>query len=461
MTNDTAPARGLIVSVGDSRKCTNWRGVQMTWEELTKRLRSVQRTSETVQQFANMSTEERSNVKDVGGFIGGSVRNGSRKASDVDFRQLVTLDADYAGENFWRDFVMLNEYTACIYSTHSHRAGHQRLRLIIPLTRTVDPVEYEAVSRRVAADIGIDLFDDTTYEPNRLMYWPSCPIDGEFVYEEQEGDWLDPDEVLARYDDWRDEAEWPVSSRTETRIRSHASEQGVPTDKPGFIGAFCRVYDIPAAIQTYLADVYKPEQEGRYTFIGGSTFGGVKLFDNNTFMYSWHSTDPVHGRLLNAFDLVRLHKYGSLDEGTTAADMHDTPSYKAMLKLCSEDVDVMREYRETKGGDADAVNIVFANQFADQDVAKMIGHKYDGKLLFNASIGWIGYDGKVWRGDAESQAVHAVERTNNELLEEIDIQCALADDGQRKELEKRRTKIIGLRSANRISGLVRMSKAEL
>ena len=34
-------------------------------------------------------------------------------------------------------------------------------------------VEYPAVARKVAQEIGMDMFDDTTYQPHRLMYWPS------------------------------------------------------------------------------------------------------------------------------------------------------------------------------------------------------------------------------------------------------------------------------------------------
>ena len=41
---------------------------------------------------------------------------------------------------------------------------------------------WAAVARKVAEDIGMELFDDTTYEPSRLMYWPSTSADGEFVF---------------------------------------------------------------------------------------------------------------------------------------------------------------------------------------------------------------------------------------------------------------------------------------
>ena len=41
-----------------------------------------------------------------------------------------------------------------------------------------------------AEEIGIELFDDTTYEPSCLMYWPSTSSDGEFVFHEMVGDLL-------------------------------------------------------------------------------------------------------------------------------------------------------------------------------------------------------------------------------------------------------------------------------
>ena len=39
----------------------------------------------------------------------------------------------------------------------------------------------------------------------------------------------------------------------------------------------------------------------------------VVVYDD-VFAYSHHATDPACGKLLNAFDLVRIHKFGGLDE---------------------------------------------------------------------------------------------------------------------------------------------------
>lgn len=43
----------------------------------------------------------------------------------------------------------------------------------MPLDREVTPDEYEAIARKIAEKVGIELFDDSTFQPTRLMYWPS------------------------------------------------------------------------------------------------------------------------------------------------------------------------------------------------------------------------------------------------------------------------------------------------
>lgn len=80
----------------------------------------------------------------------------------------------------------------------------------------------------------------------------------------------------------------------------------------------------------------------RYTYSGGSTFGGVVIYDHK-YAYSHHATDPASGRLCKAYDLVRLHKFSALDretdEGTTTVKL---PSYTAMQSLAVKDSNVKR-----------------------------------------------------------------------------------------------------------------------
>ncbi len=332
----------MIISEGRSRKETEWKRRGIRWGDLLRRFAEPIRTGETVEEYAAMSRDQRGEIKDVGGFVGGALQNGSRKS--VAFRQLLALDADYGGLSLWEDAGLLLGYAACMHTTHSHTPEKPRLRLLWPLARPVTPDEYEALGRLVASWLDIEQFDDTTYQANRLMYYPSTPKDGEYLFDYIDGPWLDPDAALAEYADWRDMSLWPVSSRTTTERRKHADKQGDPREKPGVVGAFCRVYDVPAAIEEFLAEVYVPCGEGRYTYAGGSTSGGLVIYDHGDFAYSHHDSDPAGGRLCNAFDLVRIHLYGHQDDGVGSdVPVHKRPSFEAMRRLCGERPELLAE----------------------------------------------------------------------------------------------------------------------
>ncbi|WZY00348.1 virulence-associated E family protein [Bacillus sp. FSL W7-1360] len=342
----------LTIAVGQSRFETKWQNVALTWLELVTRLSETARTAETVNEYKKMSRKEQGQIKDIGGFIGGALKSsGRRKADNVHERQVITLDADHLVQNdpilsLIDDFF---NHAIVVYSTHSHVIEKPRLRLIIPLSRPVTPDEYVPIARRVAADLGIDKFDDTTYEPHRLMYWPSTPSDGEYFYKCRDAPFLNPDEVLAKYKNWRDPTEWPESSRKQVVVKRMAAKQGDPHEKPGLIGAFCRTYTITEALYTMLADVYEPEGNGRYTYRNGSTTGGLVLYDNDTFAYSHHGTDPVSGKLVNAFDLVRIHTFGAQDDSVEpGTPVVRFPSFAAMIDFVQQDENVKRQLTEEK-----------------------------------------------------------------------------------------------------------------
>ncbi len=52
--------------------------------------------------------------------------------------------------------------------------------------------------------------------------------------------------------------------------------------------------------------------DGRYDYIPADFSAGVIIYDNK-FSFSHHVSDPTCNKLLNAFDLVRIHKFGHLD----------------------------------------------------------------------------------------------------------------------------------------------------
>lgn len=332
----------LIIATGQSRKSKLWKNTKISWDELVERLATTTRTAETQGEYFNMTKSQQDDIKDVGGFVGGKVKDGRRKSGSIESRTLLTLDADFAAEDFCDNISMLFGFSYCIYSTHKHTPEKPRYRLVIPLSRPCTPDEYEAVARMTAQDIGIDMFDDTTYQPHRLMYWPSTSIDGEYVFEHEENVPLDVDEVLGRYEDWTNVASWPVSSRTVKALDRQVKKQEDPTSKRGIIGAFCRTYNIHECIEKYLSDTYSRCSSGdRYTYIEGSSSAGLVVYEDGKFAYSNHATDPASCKLCNSFDLVRVHKFGDMDndvkDGTPANKL---PSYIAMCKLVNDDKDV-------------------------------------------------------------------------------------------------------------------------
>ena len=329
----------IIIATGKSRSARSWTSKKMTWSELVSKLAEPTVTNETATEYAKMSKADQGRKKDVGGFVGGYIPgNGRRIRGAVKERYLITLDADNPGEDFIVDLDMeLGGMEYVLYSTHSHTADNPRYRVIIPVDRPMTPDEYQAVSRRIADNIGIEFFDPSTHQAERLMYWPSHPKDVEYVYQHSEGSLVSVDTYLSTYRDWRDTSLWPTSEK-ESQIRLDAAKkQGNPLEKKGLIGAFCRCYSITEAIHKFLPEVYAPTAvEDRYTYVAGSSVGGLVIYDNDTFAYSNHATDPISGKLVNAFDLVRIHLFGDKDpaDETSATKL---PSYKDMIDFVNED----------------------------------------------------------------------------------------------------------------------------
>ena len=326
----------IDICTGKSRKDKTWTYEEMDLNRFIKRISNTTRTTETMEEYKKLPKKDKDDIKDVGGFVLGKLRDNRRNKSSVISRSALTLDMDYATKNIIEEIEMFFSFRCFIYSTHKHTKEKPRLRLIVPLSRNVSPDEYCAVSRMISKEIGIDLFDDSSYEPSRLMYWPSTSLDGEFIYKEINGDILNPDDVLNKYHDWTNSASWPVSSRVEIIINNNIKKQADPMEKSNIVGAFCRTYSISDAIDTFLPNIYeKSEIKGRYDYIPASSSAGVIIYDDK-FSYSHHSTDIACDKLLNAFDLVRIHKFSDLDEDNDK-EITLLPSYKAMEKLAIND----------------------------------------------------------------------------------------------------------------------------
>lgn len=345
----------MRIAVGNSRMDKKWKNKDMSWDDFKQKCSQTIRTTETVAEYRKMSKPAQDNAKDVGGFVGGALKQGKRKNGFVDGRSMLTLDLDHAVPEVWDAVTMLFDFKCLMYSTHKHTPEAPRVRLIIPLSREVSAEEYAPVSRMVAKDIGMEMVDDTCHEAARLMYWPSTSSDGVFLFESQDGPMLNPDDILARYKDWHDTSEWPMSSRQSEIVKRTIAKQADPLEKEGMVGAFCRAYSIEEAIDTFIPDIYKPSaMAGRYDYIPADSSAGVVIYDDK-FAYSHHATDPACGQLMNAFDVVRIHKYGAMDDkakpDTSPSKM---PSFKAMIDFAIKDEKVklqLAKERELQAAD--------------------------------------------------------------------------------------------------------------
>lgn len=335
----------ITITTGASRKATQWLGQTMMLSDFYARLKLPERGEETLAEYMAMPKGQQDERKDKGGFVGGQLSGPRRKASAVAGRDLVTLDLDNipAGGTD-RVLKKLDSLGCgyCVYSTRKHMPAAPRLRVIFPLSRTCTADEYEPLARRMGEYVGMELCDQTTFEAVRLMYWPSCCKDSEYIYHCADRPLLSVDGLLDTYEDWHDITAWPALPGMAALARP-AAKQGDPLAKSGVVGAFCKTYDIEGAMAAFLPGVYLPADgaPGRFTFTGGSTTGGAVLYDGGKFLYSHHATDPCSGKLVNAFDLVRLHRFGDLDDNAApGTPVNRLPSYAAMTEAALGDAPV-------------------------------------------------------------------------------------------------------------------------
>ena len=345
--------RRIIATVGSNRRSANWQPQTLMLSEFYEKLRIPARSTETMAEYLALKKSEQDDRKDIGGFVAGSLSGSRRKAGAVTGRDLITLDFDNIQPGGTEEILRRVEGLGCgycIYSTRKHSPATPRLRILLPYDRTASADEYEPTARYMATLIGMEFADPTTFEASRLMYWPSVCADAEYVFTFADKPMLSVDGLLeainAQYGDWRDVTKWPQVLGSENQYRKLATKQSDPLSKTGVVGAFCRTYDIYSAIDTFLTGVYAPVETmpERFTYLGGSTTGGAVVYDNGLFLYSHHATDPCSGRLVNAFDLVRLHKFGEQDYAVDIkTPTNRLPSYQAMCELAVNDVKVSKQ----------------------------------------------------------------------------------------------------------------------
>ncbi len=410
----------LNIATATGRNESRWKNRTVTLGDFVRKLSEPTRTPETVEDFHSKPKTAQDEIKDVGGYVGGVLKGGKRSKTTVANRQIVTLDMDHGKEHLEKLLGQikgaLGATAYVVHCTHKHRPERPRLRVVSFLDRPVYPDEFQAIARKLAADIGIELFDKTTFEPHRLMYWPSIPTDAEWVWVDNTGQGaalVCADEILASYgpdDAWTDATLWPTSSQEKSVIERQIKQQADPLTKKGIVGAFCRAFDVHKAIKEFLPEVYGHEGGDRYTFIDGSSSKGVVIYEGGKFAYSNHATDPASNTLCNSFDLVRIHKFAHLDdEAKDGTPVVKLPSFGAMQEWASELPAVKIEVVKSISDQFEAVEGQFcANENGQEDpdawmeklhITKTGALKstyYNATIIFENDPQWKGL---LWRND--------------------------------------------------------------
>lgn len=375
-------ARGTGRNLGKADNKAN------TWGGLKTILRKVRRTAETMAEYDKLSADEQAELKRAPGFWFASATTlGVRKRGQLLPRRIWSLDLDELTPETLAE-IRAGVHPICRYEMIAHptrgdreHKGKPRLRGAILLKQEVTEEQYEGLSRIAAwtlfGEEGFNQVDQVTHRPGQLMYLASVSHDQPWEVIEFEGEQFD---IIANAEQWGIDTHgdkdawlnpqlWPRKAG-EGEYRATQAKAQNPLEKSGIVGAFCRAYSVYEAIDEFIPDVYSPVDQSwggkdRYTYNYGHASAGVEIQDDGLFIYSHHGSDPAGDRLCNAFDMVRIHRFGDQDgelpdEG--AADgpkITARPSYKAMTAWARSLDPVLKEYG---GVDADS-------DFDDEDVA--------------------------------------------------------------------------------------------
>ena len=393
MIND----RILNLLTCSSRMQTPLKEAPLRWSDLVARLGHSETITQNHADYVALPKAQQDELKDRGGFLAGTSKDGHRRAGCVLSRSCVTLDMDSLPD---KDAMVtaLKRLDAlgaayCVYSTAKHHPAKPRLRVVIPLNKDIEAELFPLVTILTAKLIQPELtwFDPTCDQPQRIMFFPTHCQDVAPVYHAGDNPFLNGMALIERdCPGWQDVTTWPSFPGAEKKVQREQKRQQDPTEKDGIVGAFCRVYDVPGAMAAFLPGVYEEAGEGRYTFVAGSTAGGALLYEDGKFLYSYHATDPASGQLVNSWDLVRLHKFGDLDDSAAPGLRGNTlPSFQAMADFARQDPDVINQIaRDTFSTVSAAAGAETKDQDAGVELAKHQGDPLSERVLDLALQAW-------------------------------------------------------------------------
>lgn len=311
-------------------------------------------------------------------------------------REALMLDADYPAEDFLQQLQGLR-VRLLVHTTFSSTPESPRYRVIIPLSRPVPPAEYEAAALHVMEQVGAASFDAGSSQPERYMFRPA----GEhFWFHVQDGPMMEPPTVP-------DTPLAPVTKRD-------------PFGLPGAVGAFNRVYrDLDQLVQEF--DLPYEPAGGRWRYAGTVSAPGMSQIDEGVW-WSDHQTDPASGYAQTAFDLVRIHRFGSEDaDSHPGTPVHELPSHGSMLAL-AEGLPAVREEQVLHdfGPTSPVKSLGYDPDSAlDDDLAKNLADRgLNDRFRFVVGRGWLHWDGRVWSACDALELWEPLSAVIRELAEE-------------------------------------------
>lgn len=275
--------------------------------------------------------ENPSSEKECGNYLLGELRGRRRMKNTVISRSAIQLDADQADEQMFEDVAGF-PYRSIVHTTFNSAPDDLRLRIVLPLDRSVTPGEYRFIAKKLMEVLGVEKFDPGSIQPERYMFKPSASNPEWYRHEVNNGYEVNADVELGGYSDSVDIVETPAPPKNKRD----------PLDMPGVIGAFNRVYSIPEAIEEF-GIPYEHAGDKRWQLVGAHGEAGVyEVTDSLT--YSHHVNDPAYGVTCSAFDLVRIYNWGVLDADVDPdTPVNRLPSNDAAMKELGEDPKVLKE----------------------------------------------------------------------------------------------------------------------
>lgn len=259
--------------------------------------------------------------KNARSYLPSELRGHHRSGDNVIGRSVITLDLDGASaEGFTELLSYLDDVAVLWHTTFSHSPQKPSYRVLIPLDGMVTPDVYTRIVREIMRAVPQAAIDAASATPSQIMFTPAAKDESLYEY----GSELNrPLASGALFQSAPDSPEGVVSLG---RVRKKD-----PLTLKGIAGEFCKHYqDLDELIEVFKLPYERVGSRFRYIHADKSSAPGMSPLPDAPLLYfSNHGSDPASGRAQNAFDLVRIHKFGALDAGYEGAVIH-SPSYLAM-----------------------------------------------------------------------------------------------------------------------------------